>query len=134
MTPLTSASLSSSLRTLSLRRRDDLKTRPVTYRHQPYWTVKDPVALAYYQLRDEEHFLLTQLDGTGKGSCFHVGGEMVAPGSHSPTTSIRGASKSLEPGDCCYGSAWVSRLYDGLDPVACKLTLFVLPTLASVAG
>lgn len=36
---------------------------PISYRGEPFWTVKDPVALRYYQLRDEERFILGLLDG-----------------------------------------------------------------------
>jgi putative peptide zinc metalloprotease protein len=43
--------------------RRDLDIVPVEYRGQPYWTIKDPIALRYYQLRDEEHFILGLLDG-----------------------------------------------------------------------
>lgn len=43
--------------------RCDLRAVPLELRGQRYWTVKDPVALRYYQLRDEEHFLLELLDG-----------------------------------------------------------------------
>jgi putative peptide zinc metalloprotease protein len=43
--------------------RPDLVIVPVEYRGEPYWTVKDPVALRYYQLRDEERFILGLLDG-----------------------------------------------------------------------
>ncbi len=43
--------------------RRDLEIVPIEYRGQPYWTVKDPVSLRYYQLRDEEHFILGLLDG-----------------------------------------------------------------------
>ena len=61
---MTAASIASSFRTLLLRRRDDLKARATSYRGEAYWTVKDPVALSYFQLREEEYFLLMQLDGT----------------------------------------------------------------------
>lgn len=43
--------------------RRDLEIVPIEYRGEPYWTVKDPVALRYYQLCEEEHFLLKLLDG-----------------------------------------------------------------------
>ena len=36
---------------------------PVEYRGQPYWTIKDPIASRYYQLREEERFILGLLDG-----------------------------------------------------------------------
>jgi putative peptide zinc metalloprotease protein len=43
--------------------RRDLEVVPIDSRGRTYWTVKDPVALRYYQLRDEEHFILGLLDG-----------------------------------------------------------------------
>jgi len=36
---------------------------PIAYRGEPFWTIKDPVALRYFQLRDEERFILGLLDG-----------------------------------------------------------------------
>ena len=43
--------------------RRDLLAAPTQLRGRRYWTIKDPVALRYYQLRDEEHFLWRLLDG-----------------------------------------------------------------------
>jgi putative peptide zinc metalloprotease protein len=43
--------------------RRDLEILPVEYQGQPYWTIKDPIALRYFQLREEEHFILCLLDG-----------------------------------------------------------------------
>jgi len=43
--------------------RRDLAIAPVEYRGRPYWTIKDPVASRYYQLREEERFVLDLLDG-----------------------------------------------------------------------
>ena len=43
--------------------RRDLRASAVELRGQRYWTIKDPVSLRYYQLRDEEHFILGLLDG-----------------------------------------------------------------------
>ncbi|HEX5105719.1 MAG TPA: HlyD family efflux transporter periplasmic adaptor subunit, partial [Pirellulaceae bacterium] len=43
--------------------RRDLLACAVEFRGQRYWTIKDPVSLRYYQLRDEEHFVLGLLDG-----------------------------------------------------------------------
>ncbi len=48
---------------LPVRMRGDLRIQPRRARGRRYWIVKDPVALQYFQLRDEEHFLLRQLDG-----------------------------------------------------------------------
>src|SRR5262245_31061163 len=43
--------------------RRDLQIVPIENRGRQDWTVKDPVALRYYQLRDEERFILSLLDG-----------------------------------------------------------------------
>jgi putative peptide zinc metalloprotease protein len=48
---------------LPLQRRPELESREVAYRRQCYWSVKDPLSLRYFQLRDEEHFILSMLDG-----------------------------------------------------------------------
>jgi putative peptide zinc metalloprotease protein len=43
--------------------RRDLQIVPIENRGRQDWTVKDPVALRYFQLRDEERFILNLLDG-----------------------------------------------------------------------
>lgn len=43
--------------------RSDLEFTPLEFSGTPLYTVKDPVSVRYYQLREEEYFLLTQLDG-----------------------------------------------------------------------
>ncbi len=48
---------------LPLRRRPELQSQEITYRRRSYWSVKDPLSLRYFQLRDEEHFILSSLDG-----------------------------------------------------------------------
>lgn len=48
---------------LALRCRPDLVIAPQTYRRERYWLVKDPLALNYFHLRDEEHAILRMLDG-----------------------------------------------------------------------
>ena len=50
-------------RELPVRLRLDLECRPARYGNHQYWTVKDPVSLRFFQLRDEEYFVLRQLDG-----------------------------------------------------------------------
>lgn len=50
-------------RRLALHRRSDLAARPVLFRGQSFWAVKDPLALRYFHLREEEYFLLQSLDG-----------------------------------------------------------------------
>lgn len=51
-------------RPLELRARADLVLTPISFRGRRYWSVKDPSSLRFYQLCDEEHFILQQLDGT----------------------------------------------------------------------
>ena len=58
---MSTASASNSVMVPAARR--DLRASPVELRGQRYWTIKDPVSLRYYQLRDEEHFILGLLDG-----------------------------------------------------------------------
>ena len=59
-----SAALGSSILGSSvLRARADLIQKPISFRGTRYWSIKDPVTLRYYQLCDEEQFVLQQLDG-----------------------------------------------------------------------
>ncbi|MSR57957.1 MAG: HlyD family efflux transporter periplasmic adaptor subunit [Planctomycetaceae bacterium] len=51
-------------RRLTLRRRRDLVVSPQTVRGETVWAVKDPVSLQYFHFRDEEYWILEQLDGT----------------------------------------------------------------------
>ncbi len=44
-------------------RRPDLVIVPQLHGRDRYWLVKDPVALKYFHLREEEHALLRMLDG-----------------------------------------------------------------------
>ena len=55
-------SLATPLTALPTARRD-LAASPTLLRGLRYWTIKDPVALRYYQLREEEHFIWRLLDG-----------------------------------------------------------------------
>jgi putative peptide zinc metalloprotease protein len=50
-------------RPMPLRVRPDLVILPQFHGRDRYWLVKDPAALRYYHLRDEEHALLRMLDG-----------------------------------------------------------------------
>jgi putative peptide zinc metalloprotease protein len=61
--PVISPSESVSERAIALRMRRDLAFCRQSFGRQRYWAVKDPVALAYFHLRDEEHAVLTMLDG-----------------------------------------------------------------------
>jgi putative peptide zinc metalloprotease protein len=47
-----------------LRRRSDLNIVPQRYEGRTYYVVKDPVNLRYYRFKEQEHFLLTLMDGT----------------------------------------------------------------------
>jgi len=51
------------MRPVALRMRPDLSIRPQWVGRRRYWVVKDPVSLAYFHLRDEEHAILQMLDG-----------------------------------------------------------------------
>jgi putative peptide zinc metalloprotease protein len=55
--------IDAAARPLALRVRGDLEFRPQRYGAQRYWAVKDPVALKYFHLGQEEYALLTMLDG-----------------------------------------------------------------------
>ncbi len=48
---------------LPLRLRRDLLFRQVQFGQRTFWNVKDPVTLRYFQLREEEYFILTALNG-----------------------------------------------------------------------
>lgn len=50
-------------RRVALRLRPDLVLEAQPHGDQRYWVVKDPVALTYFHLEDEEHAILTLLDG-----------------------------------------------------------------------
>ena len=46
-----------------LRRRSDLTIVPQRYEGRTYFVVKDPVSLRYYRFKEQEHYLLTLMDG-----------------------------------------------------------------------
>ena len=46
-----------------LRRRSDLNIVPQRYEGRMYYVVKDPVSLRYYRFKEQEHYLLTLMDG-----------------------------------------------------------------------
>jgi len=54
---------SAATRRLGLRMRSDLRIAPQQYASRRYWLVKDPVALRYFHLGEEEHAVLAMLDG-----------------------------------------------------------------------
>lgn len=43
--------------------RPDLEVVKLRFGERTYWNIKDPVASRYFQLRDEEYFILSALDG-----------------------------------------------------------------------
>src|SRR5262245_19015235 len=43
--------------------RNDLVISPHKYEGRTYWIVKDPISLRYYRFKEQEHFLLKQMDG-----------------------------------------------------------------------
>ena len=63
MATLADSLVSTGSRKLPLRMRPDLKVQPQRAVGQTWWVIKDPVALEYYRLREEEYSILQQLDG-----------------------------------------------------------------------
>ncbi|MFC1597472.1 site-2 protease family protein [Planctomycetota bacterium] len=54
---------SATTRRVALTMRPDLSMHRQRFGGEGYWVVKDPVALTYFHLRDEEHAILKMLDG-----------------------------------------------------------------------
>src|SRR6202158_4074508 len=46
-----------------IRIRGDLDIAPQKYEGKTYFVVKDPVSLRYYRFKEQEHYLLTLMDG-----------------------------------------------------------------------
>jgi putative peptide zinc metalloprotease protein len=63
MRPARDKSDSATTRRLALRMRPDLSVQAQQYGPDRYWLVKDPVALRYFHLCEEEHAILRMLDG-----------------------------------------------------------------------
>jgi len=63
MTSAGNQSDSAAARAVALRMRPDLSIQPQQVGRRHYWVVKDPVALTYFHLCDEEHAILQMLDG-----------------------------------------------------------------------
>src|SRR5436309_10954061 len=59
-TPATDLERRKSVR---LSRRPDLGITPQKYEGKTYYVVKDPVSLRYYRFKEQEHYLLQQMDG-----------------------------------------------------------------------
>ena len=49
---------------VAVRGRLDLRAVETRHKHQSAVVVKDPVAMKYHRLRNDEYFVLEQLDGT----------------------------------------------------------------------
>lgn len=56
------SNMSSADRPLAMRMRPDLECRQLRMRGRPQWSIKDPLARRFYQVREEEFFVLRQLD------------------------------------------------------------------------
>lgn len=55
--------LPASRRALPLVARNDLQATPIFFRGTRYWSIKDPISLRYYRLRDDQYHLLNLIDG-----------------------------------------------------------------------
>lgn len=64
MTNSPSADRPTDARPLGLSRQRELIAQPVFYRGRRHWCLKDPLTLRYFQIRDEEYFILQQLKDT----------------------------------------------------------------------
>jgi putative peptide zinc metalloprotease protein len=64
MITVPSALTPSTRRPIPLITRKDLSVQHVICRGKGYWVIKDPVALAYFQLQPEQYCILQLLDGT----------------------------------------------------------------------
>ncbi|MEX0824710.1 MAG: hemolysin D, partial [Pirellulaceae bacterium] len=63
MTTLAESLVSSSSRSLTLRKRPDLTSARQRYQGTAFWVVKEPVGLQYFRFHEEEFFILNMLDG-----------------------------------------------------------------------
>ena len=63
MTTLAESLVSSSSRSLTVRKRPDLTANRQQYQGAGYWVVKEPVGLQYFRFHEEEYFILNMLDG-----------------------------------------------------------------------
>lgn len=80
-----SATLSSSSLRISWSPRADLKVVPLEFSGQRSWGIKDPVTLGYYELREEEYFVLRQLNGRASVDAIcHAFQEQFRPRTLSP--------------------------------------------------
>jgi putative peptide zinc metalloprotease protein len=63
MATLADSLVSSSSRSLPIRKRADLVAQRVRYQGRVYYVVKDPVGLNYFRFEEEEYAILNMLDG-----------------------------------------------------------------------
>ena len=63
MTTLADSLISSTSRSLTVRKRPDLSYSRHLYQGTGYWVVKEPIGLQYFRFHEEEHFILQMLDG-----------------------------------------------------------------------
>ena len=63
MATLADSLVSSASRSLSLRKRPDLKARRHRYHGKTFWVVKEPIGLNYYRFHEEEYAILNMLNG-----------------------------------------------------------------------
>ena len=63
MPTLTESLVSSSARKLSLRSRPDLTEERHVYQGRVFWILKDPLALNYFRMEEDEYSLLRMVDG-----------------------------------------------------------------------
>lgn len=73
MVSLAESLISSSSRSLTVRKRPDLRSSRHQYQGTGYWVVKEPVGLQYYRFHEEEYYILQMLDG-------HVSLEQIKEG------------------------------------------------------
>jgi putative peptide zinc metalloprotease protein len=64
MSTVAASLIPSANRPLVVRRRPDLDVRQQAYEGRRFWVVKDPLTLRYYRFQEEEHAILSWLDGT----------------------------------------------------------------------
>ena len=89
----------STERPLGLRRRPDLLIQPHQYGPEQYWLVKDPVAARYFHLADEEHAILSMLDGRiSLGQLQHRFEETFAPLQITVRTALFVPGTAARPG------------------------------------
>ncbi len=63
MATLAESLISSTSRSLTVRKRPDLTASRHRYQGTGYWVVKEPVGLQYFRFHDEEYYILGMLDG-----------------------------------------------------------------------